>query len=471
VSKIVAWFTGNHVAANLLMVFIMIGGFVTGLFIKVEVFPEISLDTISITVEYEGASPEEVEEGVVAPIEEAISGLAGIKRIDSISREGFGAVTVEVMKGWNVKKLLDEIQSEVDRISTLPDEAEKPVVKEITRRTHVISLALYGDVPESTLKHLALRIKDDITNLPGITLAEISGIRDSEIHIEISEETLRKYGLTLGEVAQIVRRASFDLPAGSIKTRAGEILLRAKGRRYYARDYKDIAIITRPDGSKVTLGDIATLRDGFQDVDIISRFQGKPSMIIRVYRVADQNALKVAASVKRYINNIRQTLPEGVYIDIYRDRTEILKSRLKLLLKNMALGLILVSILLGIFLHRRLAFWVTLGIPISFLGALFMLPRFDVSINMVSLFAFIAVLGIVVDDAIVIGENIFRKYEEGLPPTEAVVEGTTEVGRPVIFAVLTTVAAFYPLLFGSGMIGKFMRNIPLVVPGAGCFSH
>ncbi len=462
-NKIVSWFTGNHVAANLLMAFIMLGGIITGLFIKVEIFPEISLDTISITVEYEGATPEEVEEGVVRPIEEAISGLAGIKRVDSLSREGFGSITVEVMKGWNAKKLLDDIKSEVDRITTLPDEAEKPIVREDTRRTHVISLALYGDAPESTLKSLAQRIKDDITNLPHITLAEMWGTRDNEIHVEISEENLRKYNLTLDKVAQIIRSSSFDLPAGRIKTKAGEILLRTRGRRYYARDFADISIITKPDGSRITLADIATLRDGFQDVDIVSRFMGKPCVIINVYRVADQNALKVAEEVKKYIEKVRDTLPAGVSIDIYRDRSQILKSRLNLLLKNMAYGLVLVSILLGIFLNRRLAFWVTLGIPISFLGGLFMLPRFDVSINMVSLFAFIAVLGIVVDDAIVIGENIFRKYEEGIPPENAVVDGTVEVGRPVIFAVLTTVAAFYPLLLGSGMMGKFMRNIPLVV--------
>lgn len=462
-NRIVSWFTGNHVAANLLMAFIMLGGIITGIFIKVEVFPEITLDTISITVEYEGATPEEVEEGVIRPIEEAISGLAGIKRIDSLAREGFGSITVEVMKGWNIKKLLDEIKSEVDRLTTLPDEAERPIVKEDTRRSHVISLAIYGDVPEFTLKNLAQRIKDDITNLPDVTLAEIWGTRDSEIHIEISEETLRKYNLTLNKVAQIIRATSFDLPAGRVKTNAGEILLRTKGRRYYARDFADISIITRPDGSRVTLGDIATLRDGFQDVDVSSKFMGKPCVIINVYRVADQNALKVADRVKRYIEEIKNTLPEGVSIDIYRDRSEILKSRLNLLLKNMAYGLILVSLLLAVFLNRRLAFWVTLGIPISFLGGLFMLPKFDVSINMVSLFAFIAVLGIVVDDAIVIGENIFRKHEEGISVNRSVVDGTVEVGRPVIFAVLTTVAAFYPLLFGSGTMGKIMRNIPVVV--------
>ncbi len=459
----VAWFAENHVAANLLMLFILLAGAVTALTTKLEIFPETSLDMISITMEYPGASPAEVEEAIVRRIEEKVAGLAGIKRIDSSAREGFGSVTIEVMTDWDLQELLDEVKAEVDRITTFPNEAEQPVVREITRRVQVLNVAVYGDAPESTIKHLTERIKDDITNLPGITLAELSGIRKGEIHIEISEEALRQYGLTLGQVGAAVKRASLDLPAGSIKTKGGEILVRTKGRRYYAADYRDIAVITRPDGSKVTLGQIAELKDGFEDVDLITRFQGKPAGVIQVYRVADQNALKVASTVKRFIEEVRPRLPEGVDISFYRDRSRILKSRIWLLLKNMTLGLILVSILLGIFLNLRLAFWVTLGIPISFMAGLMILPRFGVSINMISLFAFIMVLGIVVDDAIVVGENIFRRQEEGLEPLEGAVQGTLEVGRPVVFAVLTTVAAFWPLLMGSGTMGKIMRNIPIVV--------
>ncbi len=460
---IVAWFARNHVAANLLMIFLLAAGAVTGLTMKIEVFPEIPLDRISITMVYPGASPAEVEEGVMRRIEEKVAGLAGIKRIDSIAREGFGAVIIEVMKDWDLKKLLDEVKADVDRITTFPKEAEKPVIREVTQQTHVISLAVYGDASETTLKYLAERIKDEITNLPGITVADVSGVREGEIHIEISENTLRRFDLTLGQVAEAVKNASLDLPAGSVKTATGEILIRTKGRRYHAEDYGDVAVITRPDGSKVTLGQIATLKEGFENVDLVSRFQGKPAAIINVYRVADQNVLKVAGAVKQYVSEIREGLPKGVQIDVYRDRSEVLKSRINLLLKNMAWGLILVSLLLGWFLDRRLAFWVTLGIPISFLAGIWVLPQFDVSINMVSLFAFIMVLGIVVDDAIVIGENIYRKQEEGADPETASIEGTLEVGRPVIFAVLTTVAAFWPLLIGTGSMGKLMRNIPIVV--------
>ncbi|MEJ2284583.1 MAG: efflux RND transporter permease subunit [Desulfobacterales bacterium] len=459
----VAWFTANHVAANLLMIFLLAAGIITGMTMKIEVFPEMELDIISISTVYSGASPSEVESAILRRIEEKVAGLAGIERIDSVARESAGQITIEVMKDWDVKKLLDDVKAEVDRITTLPDEAEKPEVSAVTRRSNVINVAVFGDADEAVIKYLADDIKDEITNLPGITQAELYGVRDSEIAIEISEETLRRYGLTLGKVAEVVRNGSLDLPAGRIKTSGGEILIRTKGRRYHADDYSDLAVLTYADGRKVTLGQIATLKDGFEDVDLSARFQGKPAAMIHVFRVADQNALKVARTVKDYIEELRPGLPAGVDIAFYSDRSEILKSRLNLLLKNMAIGLLLVSILLGFFMNLRLAFWVTLGIPISFAAALMVLPKMDVSINMVSLFAFIMVLGIVVDDAIIIGENIFRKQEAGFDSLKAAVEGTLEVGRPVIFSVLTTMVAFWPLMMASGTMGKIMRNIPVVV--------
>ncbi len=461
--SVIAWFAGNHVAANLLMIFLLLAGVLTGLTMKVEVFPETDLDIISIRTEYPGASPSEVEVTILRRIEENVAGLAGIKRIDSTAREGWGTVTIEVIKGWDLKKLLEEVKAEVERITTLPDEAEKPEVSELTRRSRVINVAVYGDAQEKTIKHLAERIKDDITNLPGITLAELYGIRKNEVSIEIYEATLRRYELTLGQVAEAVRKASLDLPAGRIKTAGGEILIRTKGRRYYAEDYSDVAVIARSDGSKVTLGQIATLKDGFEDVDISAKFQGKAAAMIHVYRVADQNALTVAKTVKGYIENIRPSLPEGINISFYSDRSRILKSRLELLSRNLAIGLGLVVLLLGLVMNLRLAFWITLGIPISFTFGLMLLPQFDVSINMLSVFAFIMVLGIVVDDAIIIGENIYRKQEEGYDSFKAAVEGALEVGRPVIFSVLTTMVAFWPLLLAGSRTGKIMRNLPIVV--------
>ena len=462
--SVIEWFAENHVASNLLMLLMLVGGCIVGrYFTKLEVFPETSSDRISISTLYPGASPSEVEEGVVRRIEEKIAGLTGIERIDSYAREGYGSVTVETMSGWDVNQLLDDIKAEVDRITTFPDEAEKPVVREIIMRNQVIQIAVYGDVPESTLKHIAEKIKDELTSIEGVTQADLNGVRDREIHIEISESTLRQYGLTLGQVASIITRNSFDLPAGSVKTKSGEILIRTKGKRYYASDYADIAIITQPNGSNVKLGQIAELKDGFMDVDYFARFQGKPAIMIQVYRVADQSALDVANTVKKYMKSIAPTLPEGIHLGSLGDQSIILKARLELLMRNMLMGLVLVVIILGFFMDVRLSFWVTLGIPISFAGGLMLLPQFDVSINMISLFAFIMILGIVVDDAIIVGENIYRVHEEGLEKTRAAVVGTIEVGRPVIFSVLTTMAAFFPLLLASGFMGKVARNIPVVV--------
>jgi len=461
--RIISWFAENHVAANLLMIFLVLAGIFTLYTIKLEVFPETSLDRISIITSYPGASPAEVEEAIIGRIEERLAGLSGIKRIDSTSKEGIGTVVVEIIKGWNIKTLLDEVKSEIDRITAFPDEAEKPIIQEMTQRIQVISVGIYGDAPESTIKYLAEKAKDDITSLPGVTSADVLGVRNGEIHIEISEETLRRYDLTLGQVANTIKLASFDLPAGSVKTKGGEILIRTKGRLYYADEFADISVITRTDGSKVTLGQIASLSDGFEDVDLFARFQGKPAAMIQVFRVADQSALDVAEKVKQYIIDVAPSLPEGVGIAFFADMAEMLHSRLDLLLKNMAIGLVLVVLILGAFLNIRLSFWVTLGIPISFLAGLATLPYLDVTINMISLFAFIMVLGIVVDDAIIIGENIFQKQEKGLAPLNAAIQGTVEVGRPVIFSVLTTMVAFAPLLMATGMMGKFMRSIPIVI--------
>ncbi len=459
----IAWFAENHVAANLLMLFLLIAGVTTGLSIKLEVFPETTLDRITISTVYPGASPSEVEEGIITRIEEKIAGLPGIKEIDSLAREGAGTVTVEIMTGWDGKKLLDEIKSEVDRITTFPEEAEKPIVKEMTRRRQVINLAVYGDAPEASLKHMAEKIRDDITNLPGVTQAELSAVRNSEIHIEIAEKTLRRYGLTLGQVAEAVTRGSLDLPAGSVKTDEGEILIRTKGRRYYAADYGDIPVITRSNGSRVTLEQIADLKEGFADVDLFARFKGKPAVMINVYRVADQSALSITRVVKAYLKEIKPEIPAGIFVDTYADMSKILKSRIELLMKNLAVGLGLVVFLLWFFINLRLSFWVTLGIPISFAAGIALLPHVDVSINMISLFAFIMVLGIVVDDAIIVGENIYSRQEIGESALQAAIGGTIEVGRPVIFSVLTTMVAFWPLLLAGGTMGKFMRNIPIVV--------
>ncbi len=461
--KVISWFVENHVASNLLVLFVIIGGIVVLTTMKVEIFPETALDLISIKTTYEGASPEEIEEGIILPIEDAISGLSGIKRISATAREGYGVVMVQVMRGWDVSRLLDDIKSRVDAITTFPKDADRPVVRQVTTKNKVVYLAIYGNVPPQTLKDVAQRVKEEITSLPQVSLATIYGARDNEIHVEISEKDLLKYHLTFPQVARIISSYSHDLPAGSIRSSAEDFLIRIKGRRYYARDFRDIPIITRPDGSEVLLKDIARITDSFEDSYIEFRFQGKPALLLEIFRIGDQNALTVSSAVHRYVKRIEGTLPPNVHITIFEDVSRMLRDRMRLLFKNLGYGLVLVMLVLGLFLDKRLAFWVTAGIPIAFLGALLVLPQFDISINMISLFGFIMVLGMVVDDAIIIGENIYSRRQMGESPFEASVSGAHEVAVAVIFSVLTTVAAFWPLLLGQGQMGKFMRNIPIVV--------
>ena len=461
--RILGWFAGHHVTANLLMALILVGGILSVLSFKVEIFPEIEPERVVVTIPYPGASPKEVEDGVLKEVEEAISGIDGVKEITSYATEGMATVEVEAIRGWDIKELRDDIEAEVMRLTNLPEEAERPVIREFVRRVPVLNVAIYGDLSPSALKELAEDVKEGITALPGVTEVEIHGVPERELSIEVGEETLREYGLSLMDVADAVRRWSLDLPAGNIRSPEGHLLLRTKEKRFDVKGYRDVVVISRVDGARVRLGDIATIRDTFEETDLLSRFNGKRAVSIWVYRVGDQNALTIAQRVRDYVEELKGRLPEGVGVEIFGDRSEILKARLTLLLKNMSYGMVLVVLILGLFMNPRLSFWVTMGIPTAFAFALWLLPSYGVSINMVSLFAFIMVLGIVVDDAIVIGENTFRKRREGLPPLRAAVEGSVEVARPVIFSVLTTMAAFWPLLLGSGTIGKIMRQIPIVV--------
>ncbi len=462
--NLVSWFAENHVAANLLMIFVLAAGVLALLTLKVEVFPEVSPDQVLISVEYRGASPREIEDSVVKPIEERIASLSGIERIVSVAREGEARITVEVAKGRDARELLEEIKTEVDGIATLPSEAERPVVKRVVIRSEVLNLALYGQVDRETLKYWTERVKDALLRLPGVTEVEYYGLFPREIHIEIPEKNLRKYGLSLSEVAEIVRREVLDLPAGRLKNAHEEYLVRIKGRRYFGEEYGSVRLLAGEKGGVVYLRDLAEIREELRDsLDYAVFYQGKPAAVIEVFRVGDQSVLAIARTVKRHLPEIRSLLPPALKLEIMRDWTEVLWARIKLLLKNMAYGMVLVTVLLSLFLHLNLAFWVVLGIPISFAFGLWLMPHFGVSLNMVSLFAFILVLGIVVDDAIVVGESIFKHREAGRDRLSAAVEGTLEVATPVIFSVLTTIAAFWPLLYGVGAMGRFMRVIPVVV--------
>lgn len=460
---LLSWFATNHVAANLLMALIVAGGLLTLIHIKLEVFPELSVDTITITVPYRGASPEDVEKGVCIRVEEAIAAVDGIKRMTSTASEGSGITVVEVAEYADTKEVLDDVKAEIDTITTFPKETEKPIITELLTRNKVITLAIYGDVPERTLKELSERIHDDLTAMPNISQVSTSGLRPYEISIEVSEKNLRRYNLSFDDIVTAVRDSSLDIPAGSIKTSGGDILLRTKGQKYYGRDFEKIVVLTGKNGTEVRLGDIATVKDGFEDIDLYSRFDGKRAALVSVFRLGEQNVLDIANTVKKYVKNERAYLPKGVSISLWQDDSKILKSRINLLKRNGCLGLILVFLCLAVFLDLRLAFWTTMGIPISFMGAFWLMPLFGVSINMISLFALIMALGIVVDDAIVVGENIFEYRQRGMPGAEAAIKGVKEMTVPVVLAVLTTMFAFIPLAYTGGIMGKILRVLPIVV--------
>lgn len=460
---ILGWFASNHVAANLLMMFIMVGGAMSIFSVKCEVFPEMSVDIINVMVPYRGASPIDVEEGVVLRVEEAIAAVDGIKRMNSTAAEGSGATIVEVEEYADTQEVLDDIKAEVDRIITFPEETEKPVISEITTRHKVISIVLYGDVGEKTLKKLADQVRDDLTAMDNISQVNVAGIRPYEIAIEVSEQTLRRYGLSFDQVADAVRKSSIDIPAGSVKTRGGEVLVRTKGQKYYGPEFEKIIVVTRNDGTQIRLGDIAEVRDDFEDVDLYSKFDGKRAALIKVSRIGEQSALDVADTVKEYVREKEVNLPKGVSLALWEDDSVILRSRMNLLKRNGYIGLSLVFLCLLLFLDIRLAFWTTLGIPISFLGAFWIIPMFDVSVNMISLFALIMSLGLVVDDAIVVGENIYSYRQKGMEATAAAIKGVKEMAMPVVLAVLTTAFAFIPLAYTLGIMGKILRVLPIVV--------
>jgi multidrug efflux pump subunit AcrB len=459
----IAWMAGHSVAANLLMAIFLVGGLFWALQIKKEVFPDFELDIVRITVPYPGASPEEVERGIVLAIEEAVNGLEGVKEFSATANEGIGTVNVEIIEGENIERLAQDIKNEVDRITSLPEEAEEPQVVIAERRRPVVSLALYGNQSEWILREVAEDIRDRLLQDPDITQVDMEGVRKYEISIEISQATLRAYNLTLEEVAGRIRRASVELPAGAIKTESGDILVRMVERRDYGQEFGKIPIITANDGTQVLLEDIAAIKDGFEETDNFAAYNGLPAVKIQVYRVGDQTPISVSDAVRQQMETINQILPPGLTLEARNDRSEIYRQRMNLMLRNGYLGLGLVFILLAIFLEARLAFWVSLGIPISILGSFLFLTIIGSSINIVSMFAFIVTLGIVVDDAIVVGENIYHHRQRGLAWFEAAVRGTREIAMPITFSVLTNMVAFTPMFFVSGIMGKIFIHIPFVV--------
>ena len=459
---VIAWMANRSVPANLLMGIFLIGGFIFTQKIKKEVFPDFNLDRVSIMVSYPGASPEEVEQGIILSIEESIQGIEGIKDIESIASEGQARVTVEILDGEDNAQVLRDIQNEVERITSFPDDSEVPQVYLAARKRSVMSLVLYGQQDERVLRAVVEDIRDQLLQDKDITLVELIGAREYEISIEIKQETLRQYKLTLDQVAKRIRETAIDLPGGSLKTNSGDILVRMKERRDHAHEFGKIPIISTQ-SAIVLLEDIAVIKEGFEETNYFGTYNGMPAVRIDVYRVGDQTPTSVASAIKRQIKTINKELPPGLYLAKQKDRSKIFKQRLELLVKNGLLGLLLVFILLSIFLEIRLSFWVSLGIPISFLGSFLILPQLGLSINMVSMFAFIVTLGIVVDDAIVVGESVYQYRQDGCSWHESAVKGTLDISMPVTFSVLTNMVAFFPMFFVPGFLGKIFVNIPIVV--------
>lgn len=462
---LIAWFARNSVAANLLMWILLIGGVFGAFSIQKQVFPNFEVNIISVRVPYLGAAPQEVEEGVLLKVEDTIKDLDGIKQITSTASEGMGSVTIEVEEDYDVQVVLDEVKSQVDAIPSFPGNTEKPIVYRTKFQQDVLWIAVYGDASERELKEFAKNLRDDVANLPGISSVQVVGDRDYEISLELSEYTLQKYNLTFSEVVNAVRQSSIDLPGGAIKSDNGNILLRTKGQAYTGWEFAQIVLLTREDGSRLTLGDIATIDDGFVEDPQYAMFDNQPAVNVRVKAVGDQNALEISKEVNQYLAKNKKDFPAHIKADAWGDSSFYLADRLNMMLENMFWGGVLVFLVLSLFLKIKLAFWVMVGLPVCFLGTLMVLPldMMGVSINMLSLFAFILVLGIVVDDAIIMGESAYSEIDAKGHSTDNVIAGVKKVAMPATFGVLTTIAAFSPMLMVSGPFGVIWKTIGLVV--------
>lgn len=463
--SILSWFARNSVAANLLMVVLLLAGIASVMTIKKQGFPEVKLEQVSIRVPYLGAAPQEVETGVIDKIEESLRSVNGIKRVRSTAVEGLATVQVEIASGFDISEVMEEIKTQVNSISTFPEQTEKPVVFRLRFQSNVIWVSLHGGVPEQTLKELAKDIRDELKAKPGLSKVDVISARPYEISVELSEDKLKEYGLTFDQVVAAIRGSSVDLPGGSIRSESGNILLRTKGQAYDFDDFANIVLLKFDDGSKLLVGDVAIVTDGFIEREALSTFDGNNAVSIRIDAVGDDNTLKIAETVKQYVAEKKQQLPPSVTLDTWGDASYYLQGRIDLMTDNMLMGALLVLIALTLFLEFRIAFWVMVGIPVCFLGviALMPLPMFDVSINMISLFGFILVLGIVVDDAIIIGESAYSEIEKYGKSADAVIRGAEKVAMPATFGVLTTVAAFVPMLLVGGAMSAIWESIAWVV--------
>lgn len=459
----IAYMAQNPIAANLLMIILLGGGIWTMFNIQKEVFPQFQLDMVEVSVVYPGASPAEVEQGILRPVEEAIRGVQGIKEVVSEAEEGSGSVSIELVAGTDRMSTFQDIDQAVNRIRTFPDDIEEPEVQLQAQQQEVMDIGLYGKVDIWTLRILAEQLRDRLLNSEEITQVEIGNVPDYVTHVEIPRDRLREYDLTLDEVAGIILQSSEDIPAGAVETDAGEILLRMKERKQWADQYRNIEVISSEWGGTLTLGELADITDGFEETGFHGQFNGQPSVSLQIYRIGDQSPLEIASEVQTILEDAAASLPPGVQYRIDNSAADDYRERLSLLTENGIIAILIVICILALFLEYRLAFWVMMGMTISFVGALLFLPIFDLSINMISMFGFLVVLGIVVDDAIVVGENVYEFRQQGMSFLEAAIEGARDMSKPVTFAILTNIIAFIPLLFIPGATGKYWWPLPAVV--------
>jgi len=466
----IAWFARNPVATNLLMWAMWIGGLLAWPTLRQEMFPDIDLELVTVSAPYPGAAPAEVEQALVSRIEESVSGLAGVKRIRSTAAEGLASVSIELAADEDVARRMADIRARVEAIESWPEEAERPVVAQAEFPRHVLSIALAGDVDERTLKRLAERAREELAALPEISEVSLASVRPDEIALEVSDEALLRHGLSFDAVVAAVRGASLDLPGGSVRAAGGEILLRARGRAGDAESFARLPLMVRADGSRVALGDVARVVDGFAETDQRATFDGRPAALVQVMSVGDQKAIEVARAARRWVEAQQRRLPEGVSITVWQDMSAYLAERLGSLFGNAQSGFLLVFVVLALFLRLRLAFWVAVGVPTAFLGAVAVLPALGVTVNWISLLGFLIVLGVLVDDAIVVGENTYTEQQRSRGPLEGAIRGAQGIAVPVVFGVLTTIAAFSPMLFIPGAMGRLVIGLPLVVIACLLFS-
>lgn len=460
---LIGWMARNSIAANLLMMILLVGGIWSAVVIQKEVFPEFALDIVEVNVGYPGAAPSEVEQGILRPIEEAVRGVEGIREITSEAREGRGEATIELVAGQDRMKTFQDIDQAIGRIRTFPDQIEQPEVRLQSRQREVMQVSLYGPIDVWALRKLAEQLRDRLQSHESITQVELSRAPEYVTHVEIPRERLREYGLTLPDIADRIRVSSQDVAAGSVQTSAGEILLRVKGRRQWAREFANIEILSGRTGANIKLGEIAVIRDGFEEIGFHQQFSQAPSVEVNIFRVGDQSPIQIANAVEETMAEFEAALPPGVQWRIDRNSAEEFRRRLYLVMENAAMAVGIVLLILALFLELRLAFWVMMGMVVSFVGGILLLPLTGVSVNMISLFGFLVVLGIVVDDAVVVGENVYEKRSEHRNRLQAAIDGTREVSGPVVFSILTNIVAFIPLMFIPGETGKFWAPLPMVV--------